>query len=557
MANDNELMKATKEFDETDTLDFDKLEEKLQSQLNEELADLDFLKEEKDKIGNPDNLGDIIKDVIWEQFINQIATTAGEDFIRENRGLTLDLRKDAHIQTTENFKDGKIATHNTEIDYQKRYDDWNDLKNSEEPRKPFDKNRPKGTKTVHKDHDIPVAEMLNDAAANAHLTQEELVAFANGPTNLHDLDASANNSKRDKPMNEWLDSERNGEKPADRFNINEDELREQDRVAREEFEKLKAEGEKRSIEAGKKSQRAEAKRIGGKAVRAVVMRLLAEFVKEIISKLVKWFKSADKKLESFLGSLKEAITTFVGKLKTHLIGAADTLVTTIATAIFGPVISTIKKVWTLLKQGWKSLKEAIAYIKNPKNKGKPIGILLMEVGKIVMAALSSIGAIVLGEAIEKALIAIPGAGAFFAFDIPLLGSLANILGIFFGALVAGIIGAIAINLLDKAIAKQKKMENDKARIDKGNEILATQHKLQIVNESLLKRDKENAQSNISERHQEAVSIMKNAYGNIMEDFVEDFSENEYSPIIDEEDVIINNEIDKTSNDLDDLLDWLK
>ena len=74
---------------------------------------------------------------------------------------------------------------------------------------------------------------------------------------------------------------------------------------------------------------------------------------------------------------------------------------------------------------------------------------------------------------------------------------------------------------------------------------------------MLDRDKENAQSNISERHQEASSIMKDAYGNIMEDFVEDFSENEYSTVIDEEDVIINNEIDKTSNDLDDLLDGLK
>ena len=43
----------------------------------------------------------------------------------------------------------------------------------------------------------------------------------------------------------------------------------------------------------------------------------------------------------------------------------------------------------------------------------------------------------------------------------------------------------------------------------------------------------------------------------MEDLVEDFSEHEYSTVIDEEDVIINNEIDKTSNGLDDLLDGLK
>ena len=51
--------------------------------------------------------------------------------------------------------------------------------------------------------------------------------------------------------------------------------------------------------------------------------------------------------------------------------------------------------------------------------------------------------------------------------------------------------------------------------------------------------------------------MNEAYGNVMEDFVEDFSENEYSAVIDEEDVITNKEIDKTSNDLDDLLGSLK
>ena len=109
---------------QTEELDFDELEMKLQGQLEEELGEMQFLADEKAKIGSPDNLGNVIMEVVWEQFLNQVAVTAGEDFIKENRGLHLDLRNEAHIQTTENFADGKIATHNTEIDYQKRYDDW-------------------------------------------------------------------------------------------------------------------------------------------------------------------------------------------------------------------------------------------------------------------------------------------------------------------------------------------------------------------------------------------------------------------------------------------------
>ena len=56
--------------------------------------------------------------------LTKFAVIAGEDFIKENKGLTLDLRDSAHIQTTENFEKGKIATHNSEIDYQERYDSW-------------------------------------------------------------------------------------------------------------------------------------------------------------------------------------------------------------------------------------------------------------------------------------------------------------------------------------------------------------------------------------------------------------------------------------------------
>ena len=95
-----------------DSFDFDELEKKLQSQLKLELSELEILKENQKQIGDPDNLGKVVEDVIWEQFNNQIAIVAEEDFIKENGGMTLDLRNEAHIQTAENFAKGKIAKHN-------------------------------------------------------------------------------------------------------------------------------------------------------------------------------------------------------------------------------------------------------------------------------------------------------------------------------------------------------------------------------------------------------------------------------------------------------------
>ena len=138
-------------------------------------------------------------------------------------------------------------------------------------------------------------------------------------------------------------------------------------------------------------------------------------------------------------------------------------------------------------------------------------------------------------------------------ELPLIGSLANIIGMFLASLVSGLVGAIIINLIDKFIAKKQKSDTQAATIEKGNQVIAKQHQIQMVSEIQLGREKENVQSNVSGRHQEAASIMKVAYESIMEDFVEDFSGHVYTPVIDEEDVITNKEIDKASNDLDDLL----
>lgn len=491
---ENELTREIKdEIRNNDFLDFEELEEELRAEVDNQLSELKILKKNKKKIGNPESLGKIIKDVVWEQFINQIGVVAGEDFIKRNKQLMsnlseevifqtpisdedvdrygLNLRHDAHIQTTENFAEGKIASHNTEINYKKRYDDWqaNFVKDEngnivmrydriddenkavlvKGARKPFDDRRPKGSASVEMDHTVSAAEIIRDPAANAHLTQEEQIDFANSDKNLNPLDTRANPSKGDHKTPNWLDSERDGKKPAERFDIDEQQLREKDIEARAEYEKRKEEAEKKSIEAGKKSQRAEAFRMGGEALRAFVMVLLADLVRKIIQQFVVWLQSAEKSINTFIESVKTAITKFVENLKQEVLSATDIAVTAVVTAILGPIVRLIKKAWIFLKQGAHTVKEAILYLKNPENSAKPFEIIMMEVGKIVIVGLSAAGALVLGQVIESALTTIP----FFALEIPLLGSMASILGIFLGALISGIVGALALRIIDNAAAK--------------------------------------------------------------------------------------------------------
>lgn len=509
-------------FDE-DELDIEDLEHGLEAKLEEKLGDLDFLEEEREHIGNPDHLGETVMNVVWEQFMNQVAATAGEDFIKENGGLKLDLRSEAHIQTTENFAEGKIATHNTKIDYQERYNDWqsNFVKDengkvvthttrsgkeeatlAKGARKPFDEGRPTGSVEHHTDmdHTISAAEMIRDPGINAHMTKEEQIAFANSDANLNEMDSSLNRSKGDKSMSEWLDNPNaNGQKPDEIFDITPEEaqkLREKDAEARADLEEKKMEAEKRSVEAGKQSQKEEFFRIGKQALRTALMSMLAALVKEIIAKLILWLKSAEKSLKTLIEHIKLAITSFISKLKNLLVSTTDSILTTIATAIIGPVVGVIKKTITLLKQGWQSLKEAIQYLRAPENKGKPLSYLLPQVGIIVVTGLSGIGAIVLGEFIEKALMSIP----FLAIEIPLLGSPANLIGTLMGAIVCGVIGAIAINLINKYVATQQKKDNLDAQINSRTEIIEIQDELIDEKEKNLTRTQRAIMIGIAERH---------------------------------------------------------
>ena len=517
-----------------ENMDLDTLEQELEADLEASLADLEILEKNRKKIGTPEALGETICSTIWEQIVNQIGATAGEEFIRKNKGMTLDLSDDAHIQTTENFKKGKIATHNTKIDFQERYDNWqnNFVKDEngnietkfdprsgkykevlkKEARVDFDKNRPTGGGSIDIDHTISSAEQNRDAEANAHLSRSEQIDFANSEKNLNPLDRAANRSKGDSTMEEFLNSERDGKKPAERFNIDEDKLREKDREARKEFEKRKKEGEKRSVETGKQSQKEEAMRIGGEALKAAIMGLLASLLKSIIKKFVLWIKDGKKNISELIDYIKIALKDFFENIKEHLKVALDTSIMAVVTAIIGPIARTLRKIWFMITESIKSVYSAIKYIRNPENKNKPLSLLIIEASKIIVSGISVIGAMGLGEVFEKTLMAFP----VFAIEIPLLGSLASIVGIFLGALVTGIIGAVIIQLLNKLSLKYQKRIANEEKISLTNEVINLQNKLIDVK---LKNDdnkKETLINKMHARHSEARNVMINSVNNIME-----------------------------------------
>lgn len=617
--NENELLKEGQDLRDWENVDcddsafdLDALESQLQGELDEQLADLSVLEEDRKKIGNPDSLGNTIKDVVWEQFCNQIGVSAGEDFIKENRGLKFDPRDKAHIQTAENFKSaveldkkidaqnkllkekrsnktidkeriigeiklkklqyersGLVANHNyisreqLEHNYD-RYKNKSHKKYRNEYVKPgMDATLPRagklkeqGIDTVtdiytgrqittqtkledgstnplgaEREHVKASSELYKDPSLQMANSDEELARIINDPNNLQGYTTrERNNRKSDKSAEDMDDYDKN--KHWEKAN----------KRAEDFIEEKRKEGEDRLEAEGRITQKEEVVRMGGKALRSVVMGLLAELVKDIIGKLVVWLRSANKKFSTFIDSVKEGIKKFFSNLKQHLKTAGDTLLTTIATAVIGPIIGMIKKAWILIKKGVSSVIDAIKYLKNPENKNLPFSLKMMNVGKILIAGLTAGGAIVLGEVIEKGLLAIPA----FAIQIPLLGSLANIIGIFLGAIVSGIIGALALRLIDKLIAKRMERLNTSQQIDKRNEILSTQEKLVVVNEAKMYKAIDDTMSNVSDRHKQAGDMIRSAYDNIIAN--SDAIKNGDSPTADEQ--------SENKNDLDDLFDKL-
>ena len=545
MANENELLALRSSDIEIKYEELLNLENSLENNLKDLIKDIEKIDLDREKLQNNEYLQESIENIVWEQVQLQLAAQIGEEFINENQGQTLDLRKEAHIQTAENFEKGKLAIHNRDVNFQERYDTWqnnfakDDLGNiqthstrsgkivntlTKEARKPFDTGRPTGSKEkgTQMDHTVSAGEIIRDPKANAFLTKEEQIAFANSKANLNEIRSEVNQAKGDLSTSELFDNPNSkGQYAREVHNISskeEKQLREKDKEARTEYDRVRDEAEKRAIKSGKKSRRDEALKISGKALKAALLQLLSEFLRELISKFISWLKDTERNLSTFIDKIKEAIISFVNNLANHVLNVGKSVVTMIASAIVGPVINTVLKAWTFIHQGWKSLKEAIDYINNPENKDKSLDIMMLEVGKIIVAGLTATGAIVVGEVLGASLTA---SFPVLAISIPLLGTIGSVIGTFMGATLSGIIGAFVLKMIDQQIVNKQISELNSKKIDQNNEMLVIQDQLLDVKSIKLQVEKDSVINTIKERHDMAASMMKEKLSDIFAESTRD------------------------------------
>ena len=504
----NENANQNKELEELEVdLEFESMEGYLSKQLEASFSDLSLLEEDRKNIANPESLGKTILNEVWKQFGNQI----GLDITNETLIQQYDRK---HPETYDDIK--------KEILKDKSYTKTRDqMKSDQMNRTLVDTYTGKTIKPGEKfdvDHVVSRKEIFeNQRRKQANFSTGEL---ANKDENKQATNASLNRSKKEKTVNDYLggrelreadlikqnekankkvdgsnlsnlekrlQKEKNDKALQNKLDADDELMKQSDKTARKAINKDIATGAVKEV--GIKA--------GKDALKTAAIAALFSLLKEIMNGFVRFLKSQSKTFSNFLAEMKTAINSFFSKIMSVVQTGVSALVGTIVSEIFGPIVSVFKKLASFIKQGVSSFVDAINYLKDKSNKNKPFSIKVAQVGKIVTAGLTIGSAIVLGEVFEKFLLTIPG----MQIALPLLGTLANLIGLFLGSLISGLVGAIVLNLIDRLIATKLRSETNKDIIEKQNDVVNIQQIQKVVAEKKVEKTKATVSSEIRKRHE--------------------------------------------------------
>ena len=513
---ENELLVLnTEEVDESEDLNYDELEELLEEQFTMEFSNLEKLEVEFKEISSPDKLSDVVLDEIWNQFANQIG---------------LDMTSDTLLkQYNDKHPNGYTKEEGAKILKDKRYIDANKaMKETQKTGNLKDEYTGKKLKINEKanlDHvvarkqlfenpwrkiaDIDTADLANKKE-NFAATNESLNKSKGATSNS---DYIKNREVREKKLRDQV--QRANEK-IDKKNISDAEKRNLKAINEKKLNDKLAADSKRMLKAEKKAKKAINKDIAKKvpvkiankagkdAVKSMFIAALFGMLKEIMNALVRFFKSKKRSFDTFLDEMKNALHSFFSKIKDFIKVGIDSFVGSIVGEIIGAFTEKLKKLPNLIKQLFGSIRESISYLSNPENQSHSTEIKIAHTSKIITSALVGVGAMFLGEYFEQLLNKIPG----MTFEIKLLGTIANILGMFLASLLTGILGAIIINGLDGFISRKLQEENQKQQADKKNELLRIQDIQIFVAEQNVAVKRNHIFSKMAQNHQKLRELLE-------------------------------------------------
>lgn len=460
-------------------IDLEKLQSEeieINARLNDALQELEAMKAEYNSM-EAGNLAELCENTVLESITGQFGLAS----------VFLSCKDGGNVTTTHNFEKGYVANEADAAKYKTYVENndgskpWSQVRGEGHYDKPLPKMRKEAFKTqdtiideytgkplpkdgrAQIDHIVSAKEIESNPRAHLFQSPEDRAKMATADENLAWTNGSANQSKGDKKMEDWLSKKKVDQTNEERFGIDGERARAKDKAARRYIQRTlnRAAFRKYSLELLK---------TGGKdAAMVAAYQMLGEVVRELVhgvfleirTTLNNWGKEKPVEVyKRFKARMSDLFRNLCSKWKDLIAGSmwkgVQAFLSNIVVFVINLFATTLKKLVMMIRAGFVSLTEAVKILVHP-----PEDLPKEEVGyqavKILMAGLIGAMSMGLGAAIEKLLIAIPGLQPLMLFPIPVLNrTVSDVMSVTLSALAGGLLSTIALYYMDKVFFSAKK-----------------------------------------------------------------------------------------------------
>lgn len=290
---------------------------------------------------------------------------------------------------------------------------------------------------IHGDHTVSLKEAHGDKSLHLRFSEEERKQILNNEKNMAYIEASLNTSKGERSWDECLSDpefvQRNNLSPDDIKRIKAIDEEARGYIQREQNKRLAGE----LLSSG-------AKEAGKNAMRQALGVLLHEFVNGSfveVKTLLKERNNEENLIDRLVASLKRVMNRVINKLKAALDaaiqGGVQGFISNLLTFLINNLITTSKKIVTIIRESMQSLWKAIKLMVNP-----PEGMSALEITREVTKIIAAVVTTGLGMLLEES---VKG----FIMTIPVLAPIADLLATALTAIMTGIAGALIVYGIDR------------------------------------------------------------------------------------------------------------
>lgn len=297
--------------------------------------------------------------------------------------------------------------------------------------------KPMNKGEIHGDHTVSLKEAHGDKALHLRFSEEERKKILNNDKNMAYIDARLNTAKGERSWDECL----NNPEFIKKYNLSDAEIqriRSKDKEARQ---YIQAEKNKKLASEFLSTGVQEA---GRNALRQAFGVLLHEFVSGSfleIKNLLQDSRGQENLIDRLVASLRRVMRRVIKKLKAALEsllqGGVQGFFSNLLTFLINNLITTSKKIVTILRESTQSLWKAIKLMLNP-----PSSMTALEIAREVSKIIAAVVATGIGMMLEES---VKG----FIMSLPILAPIADVLATALTAIMTGISGALIIYGIDR------------------------------------------------------------------------------------------------------------